>query len=235
MRIFLCLILALSGWSYLGANDADAQVRTPTARERQATPRTPARLRNRDRAVTVIKSSDIHRTPALSLKANSLNKGISEALVTTGPGNPDSGNMAIQVAPQGKLKAFLTPKNPAMENRAYLSFSFPQTVAIGKSSNHVTYSNQLISGALNYNLNLVKDKKYLIEIMADTGSSNDSFLRHKIGDEETSHELKELHKMINIYRVVLPATSGWVSGLIAESDGGGNHWRIHSVAITELD
>ncbi len=241
------LILALpmtTGTFIMPTSDVSAQTapraaqapRTPQVRAAQV--RTPAALRQRDRAVTIIKPADVHQSATLSIDA--VNTPISPAnsiqAPATPPNPPRPGVMgSIQAAPQGKLNITLTAKRPSVQNRAYLSYDYPQRVSINDNLNYIVYSSGNIPGSLSYSVKLQKDKRYLIEIMADPWGQSGGKVQHKIGDETTIHEFGTFNQQINISRVVQPSEDGWVGGWLAQSSPAASQWRVYSVKFSELD
>lgn len=240
MRAFLIVAIAISGISISNIDHSFAQVNVRPAIEQRTQARIPARIRTRDRAVTVIKPADIHPTATFVVDAPSPPRPGAADTIKALPSLPDPtptpGTMGnIQVAPKGKLKVTLTAKNPARQGRAYINLNYPQSVFLSDDDNHIVFSKGNIPGSLTYKIKLDKDKKYLIEILADPWGTSGGNVEHKIGDETSIHQFGQFNKKINISRVIMASESGWTYGTLRQGDNPTNQWRVYSVSINEMD
>ena len=199
--------------------------------------RAPARLAARAQAVTVIKPSDSHGSAEMSLQAATIPQigpNRIQALPNT-PAPSPRGPSNLQAAPQGKLKVTLTPRTPARNNRAYLTYNYPQTIRIGNDLNYAVFSRGNMPGSLQYSVRLEKDKKYLIEIIADSWGTSGGNVVHSIGGNQSTHNFGQFNEKLNISRVVQPSENGWVSGSVWQGNNPTNQWRVYSVSINEMD
>lgn len=232
MKILLSIALSLSLISIVPIDKTYSQTRAKVA----AQVRAPARVM--DRAVTMIKPADVHRTSELAIVSNDAAQQSPATSIRAVPANPSprpGGMGTLQQAPKGKLKVTLTPKNPAFPNRAYLGYQYPQSTNLSNSSNFVAFSKGIIPGLLTYSFNLEKDKKYLVEIIADPWGTSGGNVKHTIGQQASTHEFSTFNTKINISRVVQASESGWVSGSLMQGDDPNNQWRVYSVSINEMD
>jgi len=125
---------------------------------------------------------------------------------------------------------------PAVKNRAYLKYNYPNSVHISNTENYVVFSKYNMPGSLRYSVRLEKDKKYLIEIEAAAQTASGGHVEHHLGGENTVHEFGSSGEEINISRVVTPAETGWVNGLLLQGNGTvATYWRVYALEVTELD
>lgn len=242
----ICSLVVISCISFLPLNIASAQQASNERLSRmvtnearaQAQTRAPASLRARARAVTVIKPADVHQTAEMSIKAipTSPIAGVQiQALPTEPTPTPPRGPGSFQAAPQGKLNVTLTPKTPARNNRAYMSYEYAQRVSISNDLNYAVFSKGNVPGSLRYSVRLDKDKKYLIEVIADSWGTSGGNVIHSIGGDQTTHNFGQFNEKLNISRVVQPSENGWVSGMVYQGNNPTNQWRVYSVSFTEMD
>jgi|GEM_PF-777955 len=232
MKILLSVVISLSLISIAPLSNASAQTRAKIA----AQIKTPARTMNR--AVTIIKPADVHRTSELAVVTNGVSQQSPATSIRAIPANPSprpGGMGTLQQAPKGKLNVTLTPKAPAFHNRAYLAYQYPQSTNLSNSNNFVAFSKGVIPGLLTYSFNLEKDKKYLIEIIVDAWGSSGGNVKHTIGQQASTHNLSTFNTKVNISRVVQASESGWVSGNLMQGDDPNNQWRVYSISINEMD
>jgi len=100
---------------------------------------------------------------------------------------------------------------------------------------HIVFFKGNVPGHLSYSVKLDKDKKYLIEIMADPWDTSGGKVRHKIGDETSIHEFGTFNEKISISRLVTASENGWVGGYISQDSFAANQWRAYGVRFTEMD
>lgn len=232
MKTLVSLVSIISLIMIIPFNLTSAQTRAKIA----AQVRTSVQVSARSSAVTVITPADIHQTSELAIISLDVGKTSSAPLIRAVPSKPSLGGMGtIQQAPQGKLKITLTPKNPFRQNRAYLGYTYPQSMSLNDTRNYVAFSKEVIPGALSYNVKLEKDKKYLVEIIADAWGTSGGNLKHTIGQQASTHDLSTFNTKINISRVVQPSESGWIIGHLMQGDDPNNQWRVYSVSINEMD
>ena len=141
----------------------------------------------------------------------------------------------IQQAPQGKLKVTLTPKTPALNNRAYLSVFYPQSMPLSNDRNFVSFGEFYDPGYMSYSVRLDKGKKYLIEIIAGAWNANGGSVKHSIGGGDSTHEFANSDAELNISRIIEVSESGWVSGKLEATDPAPYQWRVFSVSINQMD
>ena len=117
-----------------------------------------------------------------------------------------------------KLDIRLTPKEPAIHGRGYMSYDYPNSVRISDTSNHVMFSRYNVPGALRYNVRLTQGKRYLINIEAAPENSSGGEVQHFVGSEITTHQFTNYNQVINISRIVEPQETGWLSGMVAQGN-----------------
>jgi hypothetical protein len=184
--------------------------------------------------VTTIRARDISATP-LDLAPEDIDQTQKLGLSARTPVGPGPGG-SFQAPEPTKLKIRVTPKQPAIQNRAYLKYDYPNSVRISNTENYVLFSKHNMPGSLRYSVRLEKSKKYLIEIEASAQGSSGGLVEHHLGSEGTVHEFGAHNETINISRVVSPTETGWVNGLLMQGSGvAADYWRVYSVEITELD
>lgn len=156
--------------------------------------------------------------------------GSTVAPPTVSPATGAAGTLAAP--PPGKLRITLTPKNPAVENRAYLQYDYPLTVDLAPGRNEVVYSPNNMPGWFQYRARLQKDRRYLVEIDARHRGTPGNVI-HSIGGKDSTHDLGNGDSPIAA--IVIPAKDGWVSGHLRQGTKPASNWAVHAVKITEMD
>jgi hypothetical protein len=173
--------------------------------------------------VQVIKAGEITaEPPQFTLRASEAQQG--------GGMTPGSQLAQPKIPP---LDITVTPRDPAVFNRAYIHYDYPRSVYINNDRAYAEYSDQNMAGSFKYTLRLDKGKKYLVEVEADTdGGSGD--VVHRLGGVESVHKVSL--DMTNISRIVEPSETGWISGSLRKANSGGpSVYRVYSVSVTEME
>lgn len=140
---------------------------------------------------------------------------------------------SLAAPPPGRLRITLSPKKPAVENRAYLEFTYPLTVDIAPGRDEVAFSPGNMPGWFHYHARLQRDRKYLVEIDVRHRGAPDSNVRHSIGEHESTHQLGKGDAPITA--ILAPTADGWVSGTLRQGSKPGYGFTVHQVKISEME
>lgn len=233
-RACFASIAAVSVFALMPSTGAFAQDAARPARA-ASPPAAPARATDTPTVITIDRANLSAEPPVVDAAAADARAAGTQLAAPFFPGGAGARpGTAGQLAapPPGRLNVTLTPRQPAAENRAYLNYTYPNTVHLSKDTAYARYTSANMPGFFGYTAHVKQGSRYLIEI--DVRTDNAVSLAHMIGGNQTIHAISSGNNP-PISAIVMPSADGWISGGLMQSNSNAGSWEVHSVKIREID